>query len=514
MRRWSYSVLCLCLLCFGYQPWVVAQVRKMGAKNSAPVNSPANRFQQIQNLMRSGQHLQAAGELYRLKKTASGADQQAAYLLGLSLKAAGFFELAALQFVDVIRMGKGSYYSPAVRQLLEVADRSGDEAILQYAVTKSNEDFSGAPGLREIYALYKSEELSQAGQHDEALSLLRTVPVSSSRYFSAQYKAYLISLRAGQVDRALTIAQQMLSQARTRSDRELLVLALGRAAYQKKDFDRAIAFYSSIPRDSQHWPQSLFELSWAQLRAARFRSVIGTMQTLHSPFFAEEYLPETFIVRSIVYLYICRFDEAEKTLDVFEKQQGAVARAAINFYNNHGQNLDRLWDELSKAQKALAQNQLDRSYQGSLPFPVAKLILRDGQAMRYLQLHRYLAQELQQAQGLQGPLGNYAKKALMKRRKYVENKLANLAKNQLSSLVNQWRELSEQAGFIRYEIINGKKEILKSKIAGKETEGTEIDSDIKRDFYIAAGYEYWPVDQEVWLDELGNYHFMGQQQCK
>ena len=513
MRRWSQHLLMICLLYFIHSSLVYAKTSP--ARGSALTsNRSGAQLSQIQNLMRQGQYLQAAQDLYRLKKNETQNKLQVTYLLGLALKSAEFYELASLQFVDVIRLGASPYYSQAVRQLLEAADRSGDEAIVQYAVKRSKEDFNSAPGLREIYVLYKSEELAQEGQYAEAMRLLRSVPATSPRYFIAQYKMYLISLRAGEMDRALTIAQQMLSQARNRSDRELLVLALARAAYQKKDFDRAIMFYSSIPRDSRYWPQSLFELSWAQLRAARFRSVIGTMQTLHSPFFAEEYLPETFIVRSIVYLYICRFDEAEKTLDIFEKQQGAVAQAAINFFSNHGQNPERMWQELSKAQKALAQHQVNRSYQGSLPFAVAKLILQDGQAMRYQKLHAYLNQELQHARRLQGSLGAYAQKALLKRRKYAESKLVDLAKNKLASLISQWRELSEQAGFIRYEIMNGKKEILRNKIAGKDSEGAEIDANIKRDFYVAAGYEYWPVDQEVWLDELGNYHFMGQQKCK
>jgi hypothetical protein len=76
-------------------------------------------------------------------------------------------------------------------------------------------------------------------------------------------------------------------------------------------------------------------------------------------------------------------------------------------------------------------------------------------------------------------------------------------------------DLLEQEGFIRYEEINGRKETLKKKIAGKDLPDDQMQEDKARarDFYIQNGYEYWPFRGEYWLDELGNYHYVGKQSC-
>ena len=68
--------------------------------------------------------------------------------------------------------------------------------------------------------------------------------------------------------------------------------------------------------------------------------------------------------------------------------------------------------------------------------------------------------------------------------------------------------------FIRYEMITGRKDTLKKKIAGKETESQQIDEKNDRQFYIQNGYEYYPFQGEYWLDEVGNYHFLGKQSCE
>ena len=75
-------------------------------------------------------------------------------------------------------------------------------------------------------------------------------------------------------------------------------------------------------------------------------------------------------------------------------------------------------------------------------------------------------------------------------------------------------DLFEQEGFIRYEMINGKKEALKKKVAGKDLPTEQVGESRNRDFYIQNGYEFWPFQGEYWLDELGNYFYVGQQSCK
>jgi hypothetical protein len=63
------------------------------------------------------------------------------------------------------------------------------------------------------------------------------------------------------------------------------------------------------------------------------------------------------------------------------------------------------------------------------------------------------------------------------------------------------------------EMLNGKKQAVKKKVAGKNLP-TTVDEKAERDFYVQNGYQYWPFQGEYWLDELGNYHYVGTQSCE
>ncbi len=79
---------------------------------------------------------------------------------------------------------------------------------------------------------------------------------------------------------------------------------------------------------------------------------------------------------------------------------------------------------------------------------------------------------------------------------------------------NDLRDLFEQSNFLRFEMISGKKEVVKKEIAGKGLDREKVDEDSSRDYYVQNSYEYWPFTGEYWLDEIGNYHYVGVQACE
>ena len=58
-------------------------------------------------------------------------------------------------------------------------------------------------------------------------------------------------------------------------------------------------------------------------------------------------------------------------------------------------------------------------------------------------------------------------------------------------------------------MLRGKREAVKKRIARRYVDKVQIDEKFSRDYYIKNGYEYWPFKGENWLDELGNYHYIG-----
>jgi tetratricopeptide (TPR) repeat protein len=470
---------------------------------------------QVQSLIKQNRLAEASVALFRMQKSSSLNQTQLKYLLGTTLLELGHYQTAAIQFVDVIRSKDPKYLKLAIDKLSIAADELGDETILNYALKRISENDFPSSRIDSMY-YRKGENAALSGNLLEAIDYYSKVKSNSRLYFLAQYQMLIHSLELKKVDQALTIGHRLLNQASNTNDKQVVTLAIARAFYQKQDWDSAIKFYKMIPRDSVYWSDSLFELSWSQLRAARFRSVIGTLQTLHSPFYEDEYMPESLIVRGIVYLYICKFDELDKTLKLFDSLYGRYARKMTNFYKANKNDKKALINELLKADEI--RRGVRKQNDIFVPYSIMRSILKEGDIQRSLKYQKRIQQELKTLESdpviSVSPLLPYARRLISKRMAHSQTALAEAVGAHLNARIEDWKELDEQASFLRYELINGKKELLKQKIAGKNLASNEINGDKNRDFYVEGGYEFWPVESEVWLDELGNYHYLGRQECK
>ncbi len=508
------------------------RTRSLPPKRSSPVTSQPRasatsasdsalrgQLSQALRLAQSGQYLNAANALFSLgRRTELQADRpQIKYILGLMLMELKLNQVAAFQFVDVIRMNNPKYTKQAIEKLSIVADNLGDDTILNYAISRVNvNDF---PAKRKDMIYFRLGEIREkAGEYGKASDLFGRVNPGSSYYYQALFNKGLAELEGKQPDLALGTYRRMLdlrSRAPvTDTNRVAAQLAIARALYQKQDFEGAIEAYAQIPRDTVMWHDAIFEQSWAMLRAARFRSALSNFQSLHSQYYEDFYMPESLLLRAIVYLYICKYEEIDKVLTLFEKTYGPVRRQVTDFMKqNSDPNI-----YFSELEKAYIMKRTERSMNLRLPFLVTRNLLSEGDIKRSMTYLRRINDEKERIEANNAfratPIGQYAVKILSNRIKNTKITTGEMAKAHLLNMRDELRDLYEQAGFIRYEMINGKKEVIKKKIAGKDETEEQIDDKIDRKFYIQNGYEYYPFRGEYWLDEIGNYHYLGKQSCE
>ncbi|MGE3757695.1 MAG: tetratricopeptide repeat protein [Pseudobdellovibrionaceae bacterium] len=297
-------------------------------------------------------------------------------------------------------------------------------------------------------------------------------------------------------------------------------MGLARSYYQLQDWDKALAAYREIPRDHELWHDAMFEMSWAYLRSARFRSALSNFQTLHSTYYEDFYLPESLLLRAIVYLYICKYNEMDKVLGLFEKTYGP-ARARITDFVNSAKDPMDYFNELDKVVQMRRDVRQGKTsgYGGRIPYIIGRHILREGDISRSVEYLKNLNDEQRRMQKfpsgwVEGAVGKYSQRILTNRMKNAKLQIGEMYKNHLLRLRTELRDFYEQAGFIRFEMINGRKEEIRKKMSGKGLPEQQIDEDTSRDFYVQNGYDYWPFRGEFWLDELGNYHYLGKQSCE
>lgn len=490
-----------------------AQAPRLGA-------TPAAQLQQVMGLVRAREFDKAAPQLFILSRRPEFVSErmQIKYVLGLTLMELKLYQIAAFQFVDVVRRGDNKYVRQAIEKLSLVADILGDDTLLNYAISKVRID--EFPATQKDIVYYRLGEIKlKNNEPAEAASLFARVERGSRYYSQALFKRGLASLESNKPQDAIPAFDEMLASRAgapvTDPTRVQALMALARAHYQARDWEKSLEYYREVPRDAELWHDAIFEATWANLRSARFRSTLSLLQSIHSAFYEDYYVPESLLVRSIVYLYICKFDETEKTLNLFEKTYQNVQDSLTRFSETI-RDPTYYYAEIERAYN-IRRSRAAETTGLKIPYMAARHILDQGDVKRSFYYVRSLNEERLRLDALgpqvsRSPLGVYALKVLANRYKNTKIAIGEMVKAHMVAMRTELREFMEQSGFIRYETLNGKKESLKKKIAGKEVQA--IDEEKDRDFYVKNGYEYWPFDGEYWIDELGNYHYLGKQNCQ
>ncbi len=497
---------------------------KAAVKSGPAVASYSSNYkaqlQKALDLAKSGQNQAAAAQLFSLGRRGELKEERAQikYILGLMLMELKLNQVAAFQFVDVIRTGNPKYTKLAVEKLSIVADGLGDDTLLNYAIKKVNlSDI--APKNRDMIYFRIGEVRMRNRDFKGAESAFASVQYGSSYYNQALFNRGNALLHLNQYESAEEAFRQLISAREkspvTDTNKVAAKLALARTYYQHHDWDEAIEAYSNIPRDHILWHDALFEQTWAMLRAARFRSALSNFQSLHSAYYQDFYNPESLLLRSIVYLYICKYDEMEKVLQLFERTYGPVSVRLRDFLKGGSDSLEYFQEADRGLQFKKGKSDISTK---RLPYIVVKSVLEEGDVKRAFTYLKSLEDEKAKIDGAtafkNSTLGKYALKIIFNRRKNTQLAIGDMVKNHLNSMRVELRDLYEQASFIRYEMINGKKEVIKTKLAGKALTEDTVDKNVDRSFYVQNGYEYYPFQGEFWLDEIGNYHYLGKQNCE
>lgn len=475
-------------------------------------------------LAKTGKYQEASKMLFQLSLSPRYIDQrmQIKYILGLMLYHMKLNQTAAFQFISVVKDGKSRFLKQSLEKLSLAADALGDDTLLNYAISKVQVD--EFPRVHRDMLYSRIGEFQQRnGQFDQAAKSYSHVQRSSPFFPQAKYLEGLAASESKNPAAAIAAFEDLItsraSSGITDPSRVAGLMGKARALYQKGDWDAAVEAYREVPRDTPFWHDTLFESSWAMLRSGRFRSALSNFQSLHSSYYEDFYLPESLLLRAIVYLYICKYDEMEKVLNLFNRIYRPV-------YKNIEKALDSRTDptaafnEVVKVMRdyKVKGDKIDRdSYK--LPFLVVRKIVREGDFQNSYNYIRELINERKRIDKMpvewrNSAIGRYAKKVVQTRIAKARKRAGQEVKAHLEAIREELFDLFEQEGFIRYEMINGRKETLKKRIAGKDAPEVQIDEDNARDYYVQNGYEYWPFRGEYWLDEIGNYHYVGTQSCE
>jgi tetratricopeptide (TPR) repeat protein len=291
--------------------------------------------------------------------------------------------------------------------------------------------------------------------------------------------------------------------------RELAFLQLARLHYEHKQNRYAIFYYDKMPWGGDSWLEGLWESSYAHYRIGDYEKSLGNLLTLQSPYFREEWFPESWILKAIIYYENCRYPEARAILDEFHALYEPV----------HGE-LDRLtarqvppsgfFDLIEDVQKGRgAGGQMRR---------IMKAAFTDNNVKRLDEAILEVEAEMDKGLGARreafrnSSLAVDLKSRLGAERKRLVDEAGARARAKLEYERDALKDLLQQALRIKIEVSRKEREALESSLA----RGGPVDviRDYRYSVAVSDEHQYWPYDGEFWRDELGTYTYTLTKGCR
>lgn len=491
-------------------------------ENNYAANIRVPQLKQALELYESKKLVPAAAALFSLRARPDLKNYRALiYLtLGKIFLDLKFPQVAAWQFANVVIINDDRFNIRALQLLSVAADQLGDETILNYAVSKMK--ITDFPAQEKDMLFFRMGEIKFRNKdYKGAIEAFDRVNSDNQYSEMAQYMSGTSFAMLKNTDSAIAKFENLLTaKKRTITDdtRVSTLMALARAYYQKKDWEKSLEYYRKVPRDHMLWHSALFESAWADLRDGRFRSALGNFQSIHSSYYDDFYVPESLVLRAIVYLYICKYDEVNKVVNLFETSYGDI-QERLSSYLRTTNDPKAYYDEIERGllfRKTLQNRK--KMAEGRLPYKVLRYVIGKPDIDRGLDYLRKLYEEKRRLESmpvgfLESPLGRYSTRLLIGRVKTAQKLIGIKARIHLMYMKGELKDLDEQVSYLRYEMIGLQKELLQKKIAASDQPQATIDEDTDRNEYVKNGYEYWPFRGEFWLDEIGNYFYVGKSSC-
>lgn len=480
------------------------------------------------------------------------AHDEARYQRAKALVRMGMYHSALGAFDEVLARGpQGTkYFHTSLEWVFYVGKQlKNEQPILQRVARFANQGFPPAYQDKFNYLLAKYEyergrALADAGQAGDATtafgearrlaSMVRkdaggaAIPTSTGEepgvdqgdvYARARFVDGLVRYASGDQEGAVQSFKDVVrltnpKRARQADPqlRELAFLQLARIHYQNRQNRYAIWYYGKMPWGGESWLEGLWEASYAHYRIGDYEKTLGNLLTLQSPYFRDEYFPESYILKAIVYYENCRYPEARQILEEFAGIYEPVHEelAAITERETRPA---RYYELIAEAERMTGETARVR-----LMKKIMKLAFSDENIERLAGSIGEIENELdhgigdRRAEFRQSSLAADLGTRLKAQRTALVDEAGSRARAKLEYERDGLRTLLGQALRIKIEVSRKEREALEGSLAKGSQVG--VLRDLEYTTAVSDEHLYWPYEGEFWRDELGTYSYTLTKACK
>jgi tetratricopeptide (TPR) repeat protein len=534
---------------------------KPPAKRQAPVTVPEldvgarkgeaeRRLAEAKRVAAGGDHQTAALAFDAILRDPALAEahDEARFQLAASLAQLKLHHAALGRLEEILAKGpQGTkFYTSALEWLFHVGQKTVNEAVIVSSVAR----FAGGalpPSQQDRYSYLLArysyergralEELGRAAEarrsYEEARRLAAQVREEAGAakaapgaaeggdvYAKARFLEGLVAYAQGQGQPAVESFKDVVrltnprrGRAPDRRLRELAFLQLARIHYEHKQNRYAIFYYDKMPWGGESWLEGLWEASYAHYRIGDYEKALGNLLTLQSPYFRDQWFPESWILKAIIYYENCRYPEARAILEEFHRNHEGVF-AELERITARKTAPGAFFDVLAEAER-----------KGGEGAPLTRRLMtvaRTDRTVKQLddtivEVDREVAELQTGSSGLReafrgSPLGRELRDRLQRERSRLVDEAGARARAKLEYERDALRDLLQQALRIKIEVARNEREALELALS----RGERVDVVRKYRYSVAVSDEhlYWPYDGEFWRDELGTYTYTLTKGCR
>ncbi|HEU4383793.1 MAG TPA: adventurous gliding motility protein GltC [Anaeromyxobacteraceae bacterium] len=299
--------------------------------------------------------------------------------------------------------------------------------------------------------------------------------------------------------------------------REAAFLQLARIHYEHRQNRYAIFYYGKMPWGEPLWLEGLWESSYAYYRIADYEKALGNLLTLHSPYFQDEYFPESYVLKAIIYFENCRYPEARAILEDFNGRYEPVYAELKTLTAQKGGTSAAFYERIGEGAKADAKAPA-KSDHAAIMRKVLNIALTDKTIRRLDDTLDDIDREMDERLPARPPefRSSALSAEILSQLKAQKGKLLDeagaRARQKLEVERDALRQFLEQALRIKIEVSRREREALEAALAA----GGKVDLMRRYKFNTAVSdeHEYWPYEGEFWRDELGTYAYTLTKGCR
>lgn len=444
------------------------------------------------------------------------------FYMGQSLYELEMYHSAQYYYIEVLKKGPANpYFKYALPRLVTIARSTGDESDLARIVAKvPPEEFPRAARNQLYYLLgvrlYDQDKLTEARKY------FGQVSEKSDLYTRSKYFEGVIYNKQGKLKsavRSFTEVVRYQGEAQTQQEledldqlRDLSLMNIARIYYSIARYDDAKNYYDNVPRNSQYWPQSLFESAWTNFMLSDLNLSLGQLLTVASPFYVQdEFIPEATILRALTFFNLCEYGDVERLLLDFDRDYRPM----------HAEMKDFLKQYSSEEGRKLADEAFDRYFEKkgvdtALPKSLFGRMLRNQELAGLVTHLEQMDREedlidTQKTQWKEG-VGQQLHKIIAEDRERLKRRSGLVMLKEMATATNELGDLLTQAQIIRFEVVDARRADYSYKMQNLDLTDTSGGGAI--DFATDPTRIYWPFNGEFWKDELGYYFYTEQGSCK